>query len=504
MATHSIQEFGASSGADTTAAIQRAIDACHSEGGGTVLVPVGLYLARPFSLRGNVTLNLEAGATVKGSASLDDYPEEDGSLSMESGRAGLITALDAENVSITGRGVIDGSGPAFVDASRIHAGRDLDRLYTRQGERFMDPSYGTDHSPLAHGPRPGNLIRFARCRNVLIEGVTIQNSPTWTVHLNSCEDVDLRGVHINSRTSGFRVPNDDGVDVNECRRVRIIGCDVETGDDCLAIFGSEEVVAAGCTLHSRSSGIRVGFVRGDVRDCVFGNMAIRAQRGIVVNVRGEGSVENVLFANLSIRTSLVDGHWWGKGEPINVSALPLREGTALGQIRGLRFSGVQAESEAGIVLYGDEPGLIRDVALSGVSLRVKRGPLSDSYGGNLDFRGTADLSKGLFARDLPGVYAHNVDGLALDGLKLEWADDVPGYFRHGIEVEGFRDVTISRFVGRQPGQSGAAICLRNGEGATIGGSRLTAGADAFLSHERVSGLRVLPDNDTSRARQADA
>ena len=78
----------------------------------------------------------------------------------------------------------------------------------------------------------------------MIEGVTIQNSPTWTVHLNSCEDVDLRGVHINSRASAFRVPNDDGVDVDQCRRSGP-PCDIATGNDCIAVFGSEEVVVAG-------------------------------------------------------------------------------------------------------------------------------------------------------------------------------------------------------------------------------------------------------------------
>ena len=118
-------------------------------------MPSGVFYSRPFYVRSNVTLHLEAGATVRGSEALEDYPEEGTRLSMKWGRAGLVTALDAENVSITGRGVIDGSGPAFVDQARVHTGRDLEKRYTRQGERFMDPSLGPTQSPLAHGPRPG-------------------------------------------------------------------------------------------------------------------------------------------------------------------------------------------------------------------------------------------------------------------------------------------------------------------------------------------------------------
>ena len=134
---------------------------------------------------------------------------------------------------------------------------------------------------------------------------------------------------------------------------------------------------------------------------------------------------------------------------------------------------------------------------------MKRGPLSDSYGGNLDLRATADLSKGLFGRDLPGVYARNVEGLGLDGLHIEWSDDVPDYFRHGSRSRGSATLRSGASSDGSQAESGAAIVLCDGEGATIGASRLTEGADAFLVHERVGGLRVLADNDTSKARQMD-
>jgi polygalacturonase len=77
------------------------------------------------------------------------------------------------------------------------------------------------------------------------------------------------GVRIHSLGSGRRVPNDDGIDLWDCRNVRIRGCEIETGDDCIALFTAEEAVVTGCTLSSRSAGIRVGYCGGPIRNCLF-------------------------------------------------------------------------------------------------------------------------------------------------------------------------------------------------------------------------------------------
>jgi polygalacturonase len=256
-------------------------------------------------------------------------------------------------ITISGRGTIDGNGFTFQDAARLHMGSDYERRFTRQGADFMHPRFGTQHGPLAHGDRPGNLVRFANCRNVLISGVTIQNSPTWTTHINRCDQVDILGVKINSLGSDCRVTNDDGIDLVRSKRVHIADCDIQTGDDCIALFGSEMVTMSNCTLTARSAGIRVGFFdEGDTSDCVFNNLVIHSNRGITVNVRGESSVENILFSNIILQTQLFTGHWWGKAEPIQVSTMPWDPAANhLGQIRNISFRNILAESESGILIY---------------------------------------------------------------------------------------------------------------------------------------------------------
>jgi len=486
-------------------AIQRAIRACHASGGGTVRFPAGTYLTKPFEIESHVTLFLEAGATVLGSPRLQDYPVEGKDASGESERAGVVTARNAERVAIVGRGTIDGNAMAFHDPRTSHDSGDFDRRLTRQGEGFMPKGAFYEHGPLAHGERPGNLLRFFDCRDVLVQGVTIQNSPTWTSHYRHCENVTIEAVRINSDASGQRIPNDDGIDLVECNDVRILGCDIDTGDDCIALFGSQRVVVTSCTMSTRSVAIRVGYDHTrDIRDCVFANLVIHdANRGLGVFVRGSGSVENVLFSDIVVRTRLLTGHWWGKAEPIHVSAIRWDPRAATpGHIRNVTFARIRVEGEHGMIVWGSPDSVIEDVALDDVRVRVRRGPQSDTYGGNVDLRLTRDPAHALFKRDLPALLALHTERLSVRGLSVEWSDDVPAYFTHAIECEGFRDVTIDGFRGRQAQKGGSAIRLARGEDAVVRDSRATVGTDVFVEASGVTGRTVFEGNDVRAARQA--
>ena len=503
--TFSIREYGAKGDGVTldTKAIDEAISACTKQGGGTVLVPPGVYLSGPIHLAQNVALHLEAGAMIKASPKLQDYDIESGRGSGESERAGLLTARNANNVTITGRGVIEGNGSAFVDSAKLHQGIDYAKKYTRQGEDFMNPKFGTQHGPLAHGPRPGNLVRFFNCTNVLIEGVTIQNSPTWTVQISGCERVTVRTVNINSFGSDRRDPNDDGIDLVESRFVHISDCDIQTGDDCIAVFGSEKIAVSNCTLSSRSAGIRVGFTGQDIRDCIFGNLVIHdSNRGLGVFVRGERSVENVLFHHILISTRLYTGHWCGKGEPIQVSALRWDpQAKRLGKIKNVRFSNIRAESEAGIIVYGCPKSVIEDGSFSDLKLRIRRGELQALYGGNFDLRSTADFSTALFSHDIPALYATHVAGLTVERFQLSSDSDLPSFFTEAMRFEQFRDIEIDGFKGRPLQGKHSAIALKDGAGVTIRNCQAAEGTDVFLSQSGVSDARAFLNNDLTRAQR---
>lgn len=508
-----VLDFGAVGDGKTmnTEAINRAIRVCAQHGGGTVMVPPGDYVSGPVWLQSNITLSLEQGAVLRGSTDLKDYPIETEPWRGEGepGHPGLISVKDAKNVAIIGRGTIDGSALAFLLADQV-LGPDegLIKKLTRQGEDFMSPKFGTSYGPFGvpggqyAGVRPGEMIRIRNCENVLISGVTIQNSPNWTVWFSNSKWVDVLGVKIQAPATDRRTPNDDGMDIENCRYVHIANTNIWEGDDCIALFGVEDITVTNCTLSSKSAAIRVGYNGGEIRNGAFSNLVIHtSNRGILVNVRAGGVIENLLFDNIVIQTQLFTGSWWGKAEPIHISALPKADANPPGVIRNLRFTNIMAESESGIIIYGTKESTIQDVVLDNVRLRIKPGPLSESYGGNFDLRGGVSPQLSVFKHDIPGLYCTYVEGLKIHGLQLVWDDKLPEFFSHGIECENFKNLEIDDFQGKQaPGQAKtSAISLMNGKGVLIRDSVAAEGTQNFLTQKGVTG-GIMMDNDLSKAR----
>ncbi len=258
-----------------------------------------------------------------------------------------------------------------------------------------------------------------------------------------------------------------------------------------------------CTLSSNDSGIRIGYDRGETRNSVFSNIVIHdSTRGITVNVRAGGTIENLLFNNIVIHTRLHTGYWWGKGEAIHISAIP-RPGTAQpGIIRNLHFSNIIADSEAGILVYGTKESIIRDMDFDQVKLKVKSGPMTEYVGGNFDLRGDVTPELSIFKHEIPGIYCSYVVGLTLHDFQLEWGEGLPEFFSHAIECENFKDLQVNGFTGRQAqvGGSGTVISLSNGGGVSIRNSMASEGAQTFLSLTGISGGVTLLNNDLSRAK----
>jgi polygalacturonase len=499
-----------------TAAINKALSACVKSGGGTVIVPPGTFRTGAIRMYANTTLHLEAGAVLKGSTDLNDYI-------VNGQKYGLISATKVENIAITGRGTIDGCGTSFMDMKTVFAETIpfFDPKFTRQGVEYMNPKYGTADAPVVPHERPGRLVAFSLCKNVLIRDVAIKDAPLWTVHLDRCRDVVVSGVHIDNP---LVVPNNDGIHCTSCANVQISDCIIFTGDDAIAITSigdprhngilggdllgpgkTENVTVTNCTLQSRSSAIRVGYVGGDIKNCTFSNIIIReSNRGVLVNIRDdEASIENVLFSNIIIQTRLHTGNWWGHAEPIQISAIPNAPDVKIGHIKNVRFSNILAESESGIVVWGCNDGVIKDLAFDNVKVKIKNGPLSVSYGGNFDLRTSADLATAQFKHDIPAIYCSNVAGLKISGFETEWEKGLPDFFNHSIWCQNARDVVIDGFVGRQAhiGDNRAAIVLDKVNGATIRNCTAAEGTGVFLQAIDVNGGRLFVNNDLSNAQQ---
>ena len=477
-----ILNYGAKAGQLSTKAIQAAIDECTANGGGMVYVPAGEFISGTIFLKSNVHLYLEQGAVIKGSDNLDDYK-------VDGKRYGLMFAENACNITISGTGILDGNGTYFHKADVPHIGEspDYDVNYTRQKADFMNPKYGLDDGPIAYDARPGMQLRMMYCQNVTLKDFTMLDSPVWSIRIGDSDDVSVDGIRI---FNNLLVPNSDGIHLTHSRNVRIANCDLRCGDDAIIVTGfpkaedgtaeiikkekedkqygnftgySENVTVTNCLLQSRSAGIRIGYGHYPIRNCVFSNLVIYdSNRGIGLFAReNEAAIENIYFDNIIITNRLHKGHWWGKGEPIHISTIPRFEGDAAGIIRNVRFSNITAESETGVVIWGDKKDAIQDLSFENMNITIKESPIGDIYGGNFDLRPTNSMATAIFEHDIPAIFARNVDGLMLKNTTVKWCGNFLPFFTHALECENVNGLILERFKGAAARPTLPPLSLRN-------------------------------------------
>jgi unsaturated rhamnogalacturonyl hydrolase len=315
-----ITDFGAVAEADCTEAIAKAIAACHEAGGGRVMIPDGIWLTGAIHLRSNVNLHLADGATLRFSADPSKYlpvvlTRFEGIECMN--YSPLIYAFGQENVAVTGRGTLDGS--ANWETWWAWNNHKIGTPAPQVADREKLDGQGNDAVPVqqrvygeGHFLRP-NFIQPYRCKNVLIEGVSIVNSPMWEIHPVLCTNVTVRGITVRSLGT-----NNDGCDPESCWDVLIEECTFETGDDCIAIksgrnnYGRrvavpcENIVIRRCKMKDGHGGVTIGSeVSGDVRNVFVSDCAMdspnldRAFRFKSNAVRG-GVIENVNIHDMKI------------------------------------------------------------------------------------------------------------------------------------------------------------------------------------------------------------
>jgi polygalacturonase len=276
-----------------TLAIQKALDACGHAGGGTVHFPPGIYLTQPFQLRSKTTLQIDAGATIKATDDPKDYlPANVNWNDILNGTkrgpfASLIGGNDLNDVTICGSGTIDGSGARW--------------WVPAEAARRRLPGYTL--------PRP-NLIGLSRVQHLVVEGVTLQNSPKFHLVPDECEDVLISGVTIRAPE---HAANTDAIDPSDCRNVLITNCTLDVGDDDVAIkagrklpgreFASENITVTGCTfLHGHGMSIgseTAGGVRNvTVENCTFDD----TENGLRIksDIRRGGLVQDILYRDIKM------------------------------------------------------------------------------------------------------------------------------------------------------------------------------------------------------------
>ncbi|MDE7408061.1 MAG: glycoside hydrolase family 28 protein, partial [Muribaculaceae bacterium] len=280
---------------------------------------------------------------------------------------------DLNQVSISGTGTIDGNGPAFM-------GAELDDSYELKPVTDFDP-------------RP-HLLTLINADRTVIRDVTIRNSAYWTIHLVGCYDAVIDGI---SLLNNLKIRNGDGIDVDHSRKVRITGCFIESGDDCICLknrreyeeYGPcEDVVVTNCVMTSRSCAVKIGSENMDrISGVMMNNCIIRdSNRGIGIQNRDEGTVTDVTFSNMLVDCRLFSDVWWGKSEPIYVTSYPRADGNhkdanwrfpkgatqgRCGEVAHITFDNVRCVGENGVFVGGDSIGKVHNLIFRNVDIRLE-------------------------------------------------------------------------------------------------------------------------------------
>lgn len=418
-------------------AIQAAIDACAAAGGGTVVVPAGAtYLSGSFVLRGNLEFRVERGARILASPRQADYtgyavPGDPNGVEGE--KRVFISAYEAHGLAITGGGIIDGNGKAFMTEELPHIYR------------------GTAWRP--------HMFVLVGCDHLTVREVTLKDSGNWTLHMSGCRDVLVDGIRI---LNDLKVPNCDGIDPDHCTDVRISNCHIEAGDDCIVLknlasyakYGpTRNVTVTNCTLISTSAAVKIGTESvDDFRDITVSNCTIRgSSRGLSIQLRDQGNVENVLFSDCVIETRLFHDDWWGKAEAIYVTSAPRTPATRVGAIRHVRFRNILCRGEAGAYIAAVAPGRIDDVVLDGVRIELQK--TSKWPGGRHDLRPGAI---GLLERPVAGIYVANATGVRLAdaevvcALPADFGPPLEAHNAPGLDHGGLRAAGTALIDDRDP------------------------------------------------------
>ena len=368
-----ILDFGAVPDGKTlaTKAIQAAIDACWAAGGGKVVIPSGRYLTSPIFLKSNLELELLPGAILLGSTNFDDYPTMQGRWEglERTIYASLLTGQDLENVTICGRGTLDGQGETWWKAHRQTAA-----IRRKQGLEGREPE-NPPGSPLKW-PRP-RLINLYRCKNVQISGISLVNSPSWNLHPVLCENIWIDGLTI---TGPANSPNTDGIDPDSCKQVRISNCYISTGDDCIVIKSgykylpgvaqapSEDVVVSNCVFGTGHAGVAIGSeTSGGVRNVAVSNCICNGtRRGLYIkSARGRGNiVENFRASNVVLKNIVNDAILVGMFYTNNDRDLKIAKNETTPTFRNFHFTDIIVEqAPRGIVIEGLPENPIRELSI---------------------------------------------------------------------------------------------------------------------------------------------
>lgn len=474
-ADYDVTEFGAKPDGRTpcTTAIQSAIDACSSDGGGTVCFPPGAYLSGTICLKSHVTIRLETGATLLGSKDLNDYPAKVPAYRSYTDNytdKSLIYAEKLDNIAIIGRGVIDGQGSAFEGPYKV-------RPYT---------------------------IRIIECNDVAVEGITIRNSPMWVQHYLACDDVRISGITVKSHVNH----NNDGIDIDSCRRVVISGCNIDSGDDAIVLKSTSDrvcadVVVSGCVLRSTCNALKMGTEsNGGFRNIVMTGCAIHDTKlaGVALETVDGGTMDRIIVSGISMS---------GVGAPIFIRlgdrARVYKDGMAkpdVGTMKNITISNIEgtATNPTGCAIAGVPNAKIENVTLSNIRLSFPGGGTLEDASRVVPENAEKYPEFKMFGR-LPayGFYCRHVRGLKLLNVQTGLAGEDG---RHAVVFEDVDDAVVDGLDAAYSNKAASLLRLTDVRNVTVRDCTAPTGTSLFVKIEGANSNSIaLIGNDLRRAKK---
>lgn len=464
--TLSILKFGAVADGLTlnTKSINDAIETQAKKGGGVVMVPAGLWLTGPVVLKSNINLFLATGATLLFTKDFDQYPlvavNWEGLPQMRN--QSPVSATGATNIAITGKGIIDGNGDAWRMVRKEKLNETQWKKLVASGGILSDdkktwyPSEKSLNGSKLNNPgvispdkdeafyqsikdflRP-NLLLLISCKNILIEGVTFQNSAAWCLHPLMCEHLTIRNVFVKNP---WYAQNGDGIDAESCKNVLIENSTFDVGDDALCMKSGrdaegrkrgkpvENVTIRGCTVYASHGGFVIGSeMSGGARNIYVSNCTfIGTDIGLrFKTTRGRGGVvENIVINNIRMKdivgeAILFDMYYMAK-DPVPLAGekreLPKVEFKSVDEttpvFKNFRISNVFCNgADKAIFIRGIPEMHVKDVVLENMLLQADKGfDIQEASG--IAFRNITVLSK----ETNPVIEVVQSDNLEFDNIK---------------------------------------------------------------------------------------
>ena len=432
---YDVRDYGAKADGKMlcTNSIQRAIDKCAKDGGGTVYLGQGTFLSGTIYMKSGVTLKLDPACTLLGSKNLKDYPETVPAFRSYADNytnKSLIYGEKLERIAITGGGIIDGQGASFKGPYKV-------RPY---------------------------MIRFIQCRNVTVKDVTLKNSPMWVQHYLACDDVRISGVTVRSVVNA----NNDGINIDSCERVIISDCNIRSGDDAIVLKSTSarvcrNVTVSNCVLSTRCNALKMGTEsNGGFENIVMTGCSIYDTRlaGVALEIVDGGTMDRVVISNITMNKVAA---------PIFVRlgnrARPFKKDMArpgIGIMRNITISNIEATgaNATGCAISGLPQAKIENLTLSNIRLSFAGGGTKEDADRVAPEKPDAYPEYSMFGRRLPayGLYCRHIKGLKLLNVQLQLANTDQ---RPGVAFEDVEDALIDDLTGPYPPGADSTIKLNN-------------------------------------------